>query len=65
MSKPNPDLTELGKRILVMTDQLKKDLPLDQAEQMFIENHLCVIWMAYAAWKRRNTQPEVTEHGLA
>ena len=47
----NPILTEFGKSILALTDLLQKDEPLDPTEQMFVEHHIEILRIVFAAWK--------------
>jgi hypothetical protein len=51
-------LSEFGKCSLALTELLEQDMPLDMVEEMFIENHIRVIQLAYGAWKRRNVGDE-------
>ena len=60
MTKPNPTLSEFGKCTLALTELLGADPPLDIIEQIFLENHIHVLQLAYGAWKRRNN-PERTQ----
>lgn len=60
MAKPNPTLAEFGKCTLALTELLGEDVPLDIIEQVFLENHIHVIRLAYGAWKRRNS-PQGTQ----
>jgi len=55
MTKPNPTLAEFGKCTIALTELLGEDVPLDFIEQMFLENHIHVIRLAYGAWKGRNS----------
>ena len=58
MSKLDDTLLEFGKCTLALTEMLEENPPLDMVEQLFIENHLHVLQLAYGAWKRR----ENTKH---
>jgi hypothetical protein len=44
-------MSEFGKLIQDMTKWLDHDSKLDMVDQLFIENHLQVVQMAYAGWK--------------
>ena len=46
-------MSEFGKHIQDMTKWLEHDPKLDLVDQLFIENHIQVVQMAYAAWKSR------------
>jgi len=46
-------MSEFGKLIHDMTKWLDHDPKLDMVDQLFIENHLQVVQMAYAGWKSR------------
>ncbi len=54
MVNPNT-LSEFGKCTLALAERLEEDPPLDMVEQIFIENHIYVLQMAYGAWKRRES----------
>jgi len=46
-------MSELGKLTQDMTKWLEHDPKLDMVDQLFIENHLQMVQMAYARWKSR------------
>lgn len=54
MSKPETVFTDFGKASLSLAEFLEHDPKLDMVEQIFIENHMHVIGLAFGAWKRRN-----------
>lgn len=55
MSKLDHALSEFGKCTLALAEWLEEDPPLDMVEQIFIENHIHVLRLAYGAWKRRES----------
>ena len=52
---PNRDvlLPELGKLTMEVKSWLEKGPELDLTDQMFIENHLHVLYLSYVTWKAR------------
>ena len=55
---------EFGKLIQDMTKWLEHDPKLDLVDQLFIENHLQVVRMAYAGWKSRQIQQNENHRGV-
>lgn len=51
-------------RFYLVTDALrsamKVDMPLDESDQLRLENHMALLHMAYVEWKRRNLSRERT-----
>ena len=48
-------LYEFSKSIKEIANLLESDCNMNQNEQLFLENHLSLIGMAYAGWKLRNS----------
>jgi hypothetical protein len=46
-------LPELGRLTLELKSWLEKGPILDLTDQMFIENHLHVLHLSYATWKKK------------
>ncbi|HKE60850.1 MAG TPA: hypothetical protein VKB33_00165 [Nitrospira sp.] len=55
---------EFGKLIQDMTKWLEHDPKLDLVDQLFIENHLQVVRMAYAGWKSRHIKQNESRRGV-
>ena len=53
--KPDQTLSEFGKCAMSLAELLEHDPQLGLIEQIFIENHIHVLHLAYSTWKRRNT----------
>jgi hypothetical protein len=53
---PDDVLSSFGKCTLGLAALLEDNPKLNHIEQMFIENHMTVIQLAYSAWKRNNKQ---------
>lgn len=51
-------LSEFGKCTLALVECLEKNPSLDTGERLFIENHIAILRLALAAWKRH----ERTKH---
>ena len=47
-------LMQFGKCTLALCDVLHEDTSLDHLEQLFIDNHIQVLQMAYLQWKRKH-----------
>jgi hypothetical protein len=45
-------LPSFGKASLALTDFLREAETLDFEDQIFIENHLVILQLAYSTWKR-------------
>ncbi len=54
MPKRDSELIEFGKCAQALAKWLDKGLTLDIVDQIWLENHLELIQMAYSAWKRRH-----------
>ncbi len=48
-------LSQFGKCTLALAEWLEKDPALDIGEQLFIENHISILRLAHAAWKRHES----------
>ena len=46
-------LKEFSQCCMALCEVLHSDKPLDEMELLFIDNHLQVLQMAYAQWKRK------------
>jgi hypothetical protein len=57
MAELDAVLTEFSHSTKALTDLLQAQTPLTAVDQLIIENHLHVIFLAYSAWKR--------QHGLS
>jgi hypothetical protein len=55
MPKQSKTLSEFAQSILALTEFLEEDPDMDMVEQIFIENHIHVVRLAYGAWKRRHS----------
>lgn len=55
---------EFGKLIQDMTKWLEHDPKLDLVDQLFIENRLQVVRMAYAGWKSRHIKQNESRRGV-
>ena len=49
----NSVLLDFGKSAMALNKQLDEDIPLGHGEQMYIENHITLVQLAYTTWKRR------------
>jgi hypothetical protein len=54
MIKSHEILTGFGRSARELIELLYEDQPLNQTEEMFIENHLALIQSAFKDWKRRH-----------
>ena len=54
MVNPNT-LSEFGKCTLALAEWLEKDPALDIGEQLFIENHISILQLVHATWKRHES----------
>lgn len=54
MVNPNT-LSEFGKCTLALAEWLEKGPSLDIDEQLFIENHISILQLTHATWKRHES----------
>ena len=53
---PDPVLSNFGKSTIALSDLLGQNPPLGLIEQIFIENHIHILHMAYNTWKLRQAR---------
>lgn len=61
MPARNKVLPELSRLTTELKSWLEQDPKLDLTDQMFLENHLHVLHLAYATWKARVSNKEGSE----
>lgn len=54
MGKADATLSQFGKHALALTEWLEHNPELGLVDQIFIENHIHVLRLAYTAWKLRH-----------
>lgn len=67
-AKKRPALASFGRASIALTDFLREAETLDMEDQMFIENHLVIVQLAYSTWRRGHHEQEpnqpATQFGL-
>lgn len=55
--RPRSCLGKFGKSLVILVKLLEQNPSLGLIEQIFTENHIHILHMAYYSWKLRQDQP--------